>query len=453
MSAMAAFYSKCGSKYGYKYGSKHDSKHTASAGHHLTACFKRTALALALTATAVSSAQANEVEVLHWWTSGGEARAANVLKDLMEAEGYGWQDFAVAGGGGETAMTVLKSRAMSGNPPSAAQIKGPEIQEWGELGLLGDLNSVAETEHWDSLLPGTIADVMQHDGSYVAVPVNVHRVNWLWANPEVLSAAGVEMPTTLEELFVAGEAIRNAGFVPLAHGGQAWQDATVFESVVLGGQGTDFYQQALVELDPDALGSDQMVDALEDFKRMRTLMDPGMPGRDWNIATAMVIEGEAGFQLMGDWAKGEFAAAGMTAGEDYLCAAAPGSEEAFTFNIDSLAMFRVNEGGERDAQQALARLVLAPEFQNAFNQAKGSIPARPDLDMSVFDSCAQQSMADFKRTADDGGLVPSMAHGMAVRADVQGAIFDVVTNYFNDTDMAAEEAAARMIKAADVASF
>ncbi len=413
---------------------------------------RRTLLGLAVaTALGASQAQAGEVEVLHWWTSGGEARAANVLKELMEAEVHSWQDFAVAGGGGETAMTVLKSRDMSGHPPSAAQIEGPEIQEWGELGLLGNLDDVAEQGGWNALLPETVADVMRHDGQYVAVPVNVHRVNWLWANPAVLEAAGVEMPTSLDELFAAGEAIREAGYVPLAHGGQAWQDATVFESVLLATGGVDFYRQALVELDPEALGGDEMVEALTTFKRLRELMDDDMSGRDWNIATSMVIEGDAAMQLMGDWAKGEFTAAGLTAGEDYLCAAAPGTGGAFTYNIDSLAMFRVTDEAEHEAQQTLARLVLEPTFQEAFNLAKGSIPARPDLDMGAFDRCAQQSLADFQHTAEAGGLVPSMAHGMAVRADVQGAIFDVVTNYFNARDMEAEEAARRMVNTAQAA--
>ncbi|TDX32067.1 carbohydrate ABC transporter substrate-binding protein (CUT1 family) [Modicisalibacter xianhensis] len=419
--------------------------------------FKRTLLktalgGLAVAATLGATAQAGEVEVLHWWTSGGEARAASVLKQLLEEEGHQWKDFAVAGGGGETAMTVLKSRAMSGNPPSAAQIKGPEIQEWGELGLLGQLDGVAEQGRWGELLPPVIAEVMQYDGHYVAVPVNVHRVNWLWANPEVLEQAGVEnVPATLDELFAAGEKIRDAGYIPLAHGGQPWQDATVFETVVLGTGGPEFYRRALVELDPDALGSDTMIQALATFKRTRELMDDGMSGRDWNIATSMVINGKAAMQLMGDWAKGEFTAAGMTPGEDYLCAPAPGTEEAFTFNIDSLAMFRVSDESEREAQQALARLVLEPEFQKTFNLAKGSIPARPDLDMSEFDQCAQQSLEDFQRTAEEGGLVPSMAHGMAVRADVQGAIFDIVTNYFNSADMTAQQAAERLVNAANVA--
>nr|WP_297456745.1 ABC transporter substrate-binding protein [uncultured Halomonas sp.] len=409
---------------------------------------KQALLGLAVAAS-IGTAQAGEVEVLHWWTSGGEARAVGVLKELMEEEGHTWKDFAVAGGAGSSAMTVLKSRAVSGNPPTAAQIKGPAIQQWAELGLLGNLDEVAEQGDWDTLLPEVVADIMRYDGHYVAVPVNVHRVNWLWANPEVLADAGVEMPTTWEELFSAAEKIRAAGYIPLAHGGQPWQDATIFETVVLSVGGSDFYRKALVELDPAALHSDTMIESLTLFKRLRGLMDEGVPGRDWNIATSMVISGDAAMQLMGDWVKGEFSAAGLTAGEGYLCAPAPGTADAFTFNTDSFAMFRVNDEGAHEAQRDLARLILEPEFQLAFNKIKGSIPVRTDLDISEFDSCAQRSMQDFKASIESDTLVPSMAHGMALSSAAQGAIFDIVTSYFNSTDMTAEQAAERL---ADVAN-
>ncbi|ATJ83473.1 ABC transporter substrate-binding protein [Halomonas beimenensis] len=413
---------------------------------------KTSAIAVAMAgALGTGQASAGEVEVLHWWTSGGEAEAVGTLRDLLEAEGHEWKDFAVAGGGGDSAMTVLKSRAMSGNPPAAAQIKGPEIQEWGELGLLGNLDPVAEAGDWDALLPEVVADIMRHEGHYVAVPVNVHRINWLWANPEVLADAGVEVPTTWDELFAAGEALREAGYVPLAHGGQPWQDATTFETVVLSLGGSDFYRRAFVELDQEALESDTMIEALTTFKRLRGLMDEGMPGRDWNLATSMVIEGEAAMQIMGDWAKGEFTAAGLEAGEDYLCAPVPGTADAFAFNIDSFAMFRLTEQAAREAQYSMARLVLEPEFQHAFNRVKGSIPARPDLDMDEFDACAQRSMADFRQAEDEGGLVPSMAHRMAMGSDVQGAFYDIVTNYFNSSDMSADQAAERLAQAASLA--
>ncbi|MFG6175704.1 ABC transporter substrate-binding protein [Halomonas sp. THAF12] len=395
--------------------------------------------------------QAGEVEVLHWWTSGGEAKAVGELRDLLEGEGHQWKDFAVAGGAGDSAMTVLKSRAMSGNPPAAAQINGPEIQEWGELGLLGNLDGVAEQGDWDALLPEVVADMMRHDGHYVAVPVNVHRVNWLWANPEVLADAGVEMPTSWDEMFAAGDALREAGYVPLAHGGQPWQDATLFESVVLSLGGSDFYRRAFVDLDEQTLTGDTMIEALTTFKRLRELMDEGMPGRDWNLATGMVIDGEAAMQIMGDWAKGEFTAADMQAGEDYRCAPVPGTEDAFTFNIDSFAMFKLGDQAAREAQYAMARLVLEPQFQKTFNQLKGSIPARPDLDMSGFDDCAKRSMDDFQAASDADTLVPSMAHRMAMRSDVQGAFFDIITNYFNSSDMSADQAAERLAQAASLA--
>lgn len=179
----------------------------------------KTLLTLSLL-SAANFANAGEVEVLHWWTAGGEAKSAAVLKDMLEQQNHTWKDFAVAGGGGESAMTVLKTRAVSGNPPSAAQIKGHDIQEWGGLGFLTSLDSTGQQEKWDEILPSVVTKVMKFDGEYVAVPVNVHRVNWIWANPEVLKKSGVELPTTLDEFFVAADKIKAAGYVPLAHGGQ-----------------------------------------------------------------------------------------------------------------------------------------------------------------------------------------------------------------------------------------
>ena len=254
-----------------------------------------------LVTTAALSAGAGEVEVLHYWTSGGEAKSAAELKKIMQAKGHVWKDFAVAGGGGDNAATLLKSRVVSGNPPSAGQIKGPAIQEWASEGVLANLDATAKAEKWDSLLPKVVADVMKYKGNYVAVPVNVHRVNWVWANPEVLKKAGVSgMPKTYDEFFAAADKIKKVGLIAVAHGGQNWQDFTTFESVALGVGGVKFYHEALVALDPKAIGSDTMVKTLETFRKIKGYTDSAAPGRDWNLATAMVMKGEAGFQFMGD---------------------------------------------------------------------------------------------------------------------------------------------------------
>ena len=246
-----------------------------------------------------------EVEVLHWWTSGGEAQSVNELKKMLEKNGHTWKDFSVAGGNGGNAMTVLKSRAISGNAPAAAQINGPSVQEWAELGVLADLNDVAKANNWDKILPKLISDRMKYKGNYVAVPFNVHKINWMWVNPNIFKKANAKIPTTWKEFEVSAKKIQKAGYIALASGGQSWQEATTFEAIVLG-IGADFYKKAFVDLDLKTLGSKKMIQAFKTLRMTKKYTDKNAPGRDWNLATAMVYKGEAAMQFMGDWAKGEF---------------------------------------------------------------------------------------------------------------------------------------------------
>jgi glucose/mannose transport system substrate-binding protein len=411
----------------------------------------RRALSVALaTATLCGTAFAGEVEVLHWWTAGGEAKAAQALAATLKAKGHSWKDFAVAGGGGDSAMTVLKSRVVSGNAPAAAQIKGPSLQEWAKEGVLANLDDVANTEKWDSLLPGPIANGLKYKGHYIAAPVNVHRVNWLWVNPEAFKKAGAKVPTTWPEFFAAADALKKAGIVPVAHGGQNWQDFTTFESVALGVGGTEFYKKALVQLDPATLQSPKMKEVLETFKKIKGYTDKNSPGRDWNLTTAMVIRGEAGMQLMGDWAKGEFVAAGKTPGKDFECVAAPGTAKAFTYNVDSFAMFQLKNADNVKAQRDLASTLMSPAFQELFNLNKGSIPVRTGLNLDKFDACAKTSAKDFGDTAKSGGLVPSIAHGMAVPSAAQGAIQDVISQFWNSDKATADDTMKKLVSAAKV---
>ncbi|MBC3869556.1 ABC transporter substrate-binding protein [Undibacterium oligocarboniphilum] len=392
---------------------------------------------------------AAEVEVLHYWTAGGEARSAAELKKIMESKGVSWKDFAVAGGGGENAMTALKARVMAGSAPTAAQIKGPSIQEWGNEGVLANIDAAANEGKWDAVLPKVVSGIMKYKGHYVAAPINVHRVNWLWVNPDVLKKAGATAPTNFDEFFAAADKIKKAGLIAVAHGGQPWQDATVFESVVLGVGGAEFYKKAIVQLDAASLTSPTMIKAFDTLAKIKTYIDKDAAGRDWNLATAMVINGKAGMQFMGDWAKGEFTAAGKQPGKDFLCLAAPGTDKAFTFNIDSLAMFNVKGADQQKAQLTLANAVMSPEFQEVFNLNKGSIPARAGVSRAKFDSCALKSMDDMDATSKSGGLVPSFAHGMAIDSAKAGAIQDVIAKFMNSnmTSQAAAQALAKAAKA------
>ncbi|MFT7254694.1 MAG: glucose/mannose transport system substrate-binding protein [Paracoccaceae bacterium] len=408
-----------------------------------------TTATMATMALGANVAIAEDVEVLHWWTSGGEAAALQVLQADLAAQGIGWQDMPVAGGGGEAAMTVLRARVTSGNPPTAVQMLGFDILDWAGEGALANLNSVAETEGWDAVVPEALQAFARVDGQWVSAPVNVHSTNWVWANASVLADNGIEVPQTWEDFEAALATLAAAGVTPIAHGGQAWQDATVFDAVAMGAGGPEFYQAAFIDLDPEALGGETMVEAFRRMDVIRANVDDNFSGRDWNLATAMVINGEAGFQMMGDWAKGEFLAAGQVPGEDFLCFRFPGTQDQVTFNSDQFAMF--DQGDEvSPAQAALATAIMSPAFQSAFNVVKGSVPARTDVSNEAFDACGRQGMADLAAASASGNLFGSMAHGHAAPASVKNAMYDVITAHFNG-EYDAETAAEEMVIAVEIA--
>jgi glucose/mannose transport system substrate-binding protein len=408
----------------------------------------KTAIALALTVSA-GAAYAEDVEVLHWWTSGGEAAALNVLKGDLEGQGIGWIDMPVAGGGGEQAMTVLRARVTAGNAPTAVQGLGFDILDWANQGSLANLNDVAAAEGWDAVVPAALQQFAKVDGAWVSAPVNVHSTNWVWANKSVLDANGIAQPATWEEFTAALDTLKAAGITPIAHGGQAWQDTTVFDAVAMSVLGIDGYRAAFIDLDESVLGGDAMVEAFDRMAVIRANVDDNFSGRDWNLATAMVINGEAGFQMMGDWAKGEFLAADQTPGEDFLCFRFPGTQDQVTFNADQFMMFD-QDGGVSAEQAALASAILSPSFQSAFNVVKGSVPARTDVSDEAFDACGKQGMADLAAASASDNLVGSVAHGHANPASVKNAIFDVVTAHFNG-EFDSATAAAELVDAVSIA--
>jgi glucose/mannose transport system substrate-binding protein len=319
---------------------------------------------------------------------------------------------------------------LAGNPPSVVQMKGPNIKDWAGQGALNDIDEVAKAENWDNLLPPLLKDVVTYDGKYFAAPANIHRVNWIWANPQVLEKAGIAMPTTWDEFNAAADKLKAAGITPLAHGGQPWQDATVFETVVLGIGGPDFYHKAFVELDDATLRSATMVKAFDEMRKLRGYVDEGFSNREWNLATGMVMNGQAGFQIMGDWAKGEFTAAGLTPGKDYGCTVLSDHGMAYVMGGDVFAFPRLKDANQIKAQQLLARVLLEPATQIAFAQKKGSIPVRLDLDTSSLDVCARKAAGWI---ADPNAQVP--ANEMLSPPALTGAMEDIISQYWNDPAM------------------
>lgn len=384
------------------------------------------------------------IEVAHWWTSKGEAKAVSVIRDAFEKTGNKWMDSGIAGGAGSVLNVRLKALVAAGRPPVAVQMfMGPNVWEWGAEGALANLNQVAERGKWATVLPPLVKRMIQYKGNYVAVPVNVHRVNLMWANREVFDKANVEFPETWDDFLGMADKIKKAGFIPIALGGEPWQEATLFENILLGIGGVEFHRKTLIDLDIHALKSRKMVEVFDVMRKIGRYVDKDSIGRSWDDTTAMVMNGKAAIQIMGDWAKGEFLAAGKKPGIDFACLPAPQTADSFLILTDCFAMFKVKGKDVREAQRTLAHVIMEPDVQERFNIHKGSIPARTDISPQKFDACAKKSMRDFAGSIKTESLVPTFAYSHTTSPDIQSAMVKLITTHFN-SGMPAEAAARKL---------
>ncbi|GLS90240.1 sugar ABC transporter substrate-binding protein [Psychromonas marina] len=380
---------------------------------------------------------ADPLEVLHWWTESGEFEAQAILDEALKKQDITWENFAIVGSGGGSALRVLQMRALSANPPDVAQIKGPDIGEWAQMGMLKEVDSIIGETAWHQYIPEIVKNTIRYEDSYMALPLNIHRVNWLWLNKAIFDELNLVPPTTWEGFFEVADKIQQAGYIALAHGSTSWQDSLLFESVALSLLGAEKYKQAFVQFDENVLASQQMIDVFEQFKRLKKYTGNDMRGKNWVVASKMISDKKAGMLFMGDWSKGMWHAEGKAAMKDYLCVEVPGTHDVFSYNIDSFVFFKkLNSASVNVNTQTFAKTILSKDFQRDFNIQKGSMPVRTDMDMTDFDACTQKAYQDFNRS----DLVPSLSQNIATTSYLQSEISKIISYYFKNDDMTAKQA-------------
>jgi glucose/mannose transport system substrate-binding protein len=389
-----------------------------------------------LAATAIvsaSAASAVELEVTHWWTSGGEAAAVSKFAEAWNATGNTWVDGAIAGSGG-TARPIIISRILGGDPMGATQLNhGRQAEELIEAGLMLDLTDVAEAGGWKDIVnPSALLDSCTLDGKIYCVPVNIHSAQWLWLSHGAYDAAGVDVPSDWNEFVASAPALTDAGLLPLAMGQQGWQQNLAFGAITIGVAGIDAWREVTVNKNADVARGAEYTAVFEAVADARELAR-GSNVQDWNQATNLVITGQAGAQLMGDWAQGEFSVAEQVEGTDYSCLPGLGLNEILDTGGDAF-YFPVNDDPEiTAAQKELAALLISPEVQVSFNLAKGSLPVRGDIDMASANGCMQKGLGILA----DGGILPSGDQSLS--ADTQTQIEDLMAQFWSG-DMPAAEA-------------
>lgn len=387
-------------------------------------------------ALAVSPAFAKEeAEVMHWWTSGGESAAIQVLAKAYQDQGGIWKDSAIAGG--SNARSAAINRMVGGSPTTAALFNtSQQYREMIAEGMLNNIDEVAKANKWEEILPEPTLNAIRVDGHYYAAPVNIHMPGWFWYSKQAFDKAGIENePTTVDELFTSLDRLKDAGYIPLALGGQNWQENLLFATVLSNVGGKQLYLDALGKRDSATLNSEAFHKVVDTFLRLKPYVDTGSPGRNWNDTTSLVINDKAGIQIMGDWAKGEFTQAKKVPGQDYGCFPGLGDESLYIVGGDVFVFPKTDDPQQVDAQKKLVESMLQADTQVAFNNLKGSIPVRTDIDVSSMDICAQKGAAILKvssRQVPDGSML--------MEEYLYGSLKDAVTEVWNTQGMTTAQA-------------
>lgn len=377
-----------------------------------------------------------QVEVFSWWTGGGEAAGLDAMIGVFGGlyPDIEFINSAVAGGAGTNARAVLATRLQAGDPPDSWQgHAGQElIGTYVAANQLEPLNSLYEAEGWLSVMPETLIPLISQNGNIYSVPVNIHRANVLWYNPQILEANNIAVPQTLDEWFAAMDALQGTDVIPLAMGEQ-WTAMHLFETVLLASLGSDGYND-LWNGQTD-WSTPEVKQALEDFEKVLSYTNSDAASLSWQDAAQLVVDGQAAFNVMGDWAEGFFRELGKQPNADYGWAPVPGTVGTFQFLSDSFVL----PVGAPHPDGALAWLKVAGSKagQEAFNPVKGSICARTDCDKSLFGVYLQSAMDDWASDI----VVGSLTHGVVANDSWKSTIDTALGLFLQSLDIDAFQAA------------
>lgn len=397
-------------------------------------------VAALLTATACGSSDSGgdsgskKVEVFTWWADGGEKAGLDglVAQFGKDCAGQEFVNGAVAGGAGANAKQVLASRLAQSDPPDTFQAHaGAELQDYIKAGQIEDISADYDTWGLKTAFPQGLIDNLTVGGKIYSVPANIHRANVVWTNTKVLTAAGVtDQPKDLAGFIADLDTLKAKGIkTPLAVG-KDWTMLMLLESVLITDLGADKFT-GLWNGSTDWKGAD-VTKGITDFKTLLTYTNTDRDALDWTDAEKLVMDGKAGYQLMGDWEAADLDAKGF---KDYGYFTFPGNGDTYQWLADS---FVLPKGAKNvDGTKCWLKTVGSADGQKAFNTKKGSIPARTDASPADYPKYQQAAMADWKSFKQ----VPSCAHGSACSQGFQGAANSALGAFSTKQDVAALQTA------------
>ena len=408
----------------------------------------RTALLAGVVAAAIvvpAMAADTELKVNYGWTAPAEQAAVQVLRDHLAKMGVKWTDFALVQHDNGANISVVNMIA-GGTPPDVFMQADPGLfRDIKAQGHAFPLTALYEKLGVTANLPDAVKKIITVDGEIVKAPMLVHIDGMLFYNKAVAAKVGVDPTkwTSMDAVWADFDKIKAAGVIPLAIGGQKWQEGYLFHSL-MAAYGSDIFDHFYSEHpDTASFDSPSMRKVLDILRQFQQHADPGSVNRDWNVTTSLVITGQALMQIHGDWMKGEFHAAGKVAGKDFGCIPIPGAQSV-SVTVDAWGFYGSSDPAVTEAQNKLAALVVDPVVAAEFSLQKGSTPPVLNAPADKLDECNQLVEGFLKD--------PTKQHPTphnTTDADWFNGTWDVVDRFWTDPTMTDDQAIAEFHKAYD----
>jgi len=381
-------------------------------------------------AAQAAPAQRYEIEIFHWWVSGGERASIDVLRAHVERQGIPFREGAQAGSGTARYGDALRRRVAAGRAPTAAQSIGYDIHEWARLGLLENLDEMAAAGEWDKVVPNGIQHLSKYRGHWVAAPINAHSTNWMWLNKAQFDRIGGRHPDGRGDLIELLKKARAPRLVPPAPRPPARGHPPPFQAGAGRRRRRGRFPPAPPPPRAQALKPELLLRIFRRMSQLRGYLGPGFARRSWDQATDMVRRGEALLQVQGTWVNGEFSHRGLQPEREYLCFRFPDTQGIFLFNSDQYVFFK-DSRSDAPARQALAAILLDPVFQRDLNLATGAAPGRVDVPRDAFNRCGRQNIDDLRGGNMRRTVMGSVAMGNANPSRTKTAIYKVVSDHLS----------------------
>jgi len=411
-------------------------------------------VACALTLSGARVEAEPRITVISQWSAGAEGDAMNAFGELVTKAGATWQHSPVSGFTTDM-MNKLRADIIAGKPPAASQLKGPEIQAWSQIAPTVSMDQLVAEAGYEKVISPDLAKLHKVQGHWVALPLQVYRINTLYASKKALDRIGATaLPKTWDEFNAMAKKMAAAGITPVAHGGIAWADTMYFDLSLIG-ISPEAYRRAIMNLDDKALRGPEVLAAFRQLRQLTEWMSPSNAGQHWSVFVPALMKGEYGFLMMGGWASGVFKKGQFEEGKDYLCGSSPSNvaKPVFDLNADGLIFWDTKNPDLLAGQKITAQVAMGKEFNRIFTQINGSIPVRTDIELTgaAFQDCQRDAAANLAAAVSANQVVLSLAHNMAQNNAITAALRDVLTEYVHNKSISPEEGQKRLADAATAA--